>query len=118
MWFPLFLKENWFLWRAATSECKRELADLACKSENDKLYPTVLPNYCPGNSGNEQKKQGTYLGCYRDEFDARIFQGSFARLADNSRFVKFWRQSLVRLVNPPVSLLNKLLKNILKEANW
>jgi hypothetical protein len=73
------------IFRVVTPECKRELADTACKSETGRLYPSSLPNLCPALASDAAKSSGTYLGCFRDEFQHRILQGSFARLADNSR---------------------------------
>ena len=71
--------------RAVTADCKRELAEVACKNENDLLYSKTLPNLCPVETAVPASNLGTYLGCYRDEFQQRILQGSFARLSDNSR---------------------------------
>jgi hypothetical protein len=41
---------------------------------------------CPATVENGKINAGTNLGCFRDEFENRILQGSFARLADNSRY--------------------------------
>jgi len=33
--------------RASTQQCKQEIADAACLSQSNTLYPSSLPSYCP-----------------------------------------------------------------------
>ena len=56
--------------RATTDKCKKDIADLACKTVDaigdlegvGDLYPTHLPNFCPTATSFNPELAGRYLG--------------------------------------------------------
>lgn len=68
--------------RARTDTCKKAIYNVACKSEQQTLYPSSLPRLCPVQG---QEPFGKYLGCFRDnqkDRDMPNFNIQFAK--DNS----------------------------------
>ena len=53
--------------RASSEECKKQIAELACRSVDasdgiGNLYPTHLPNFCPTARTYNEELAGQYLG--------------------------------------------------------
>jgi len=59
--------------RAKTEECRNQIIDLSCKIENGYFYPQTLPRYCTAT--RDAELAGRRIGCFKDEFSARILQG-------------------------------------------
>ncbi|XP_074647913.1 xylosyltransferase oxt-like [Tubulanus polymorphus] len=48
--------------RARTTQCKQEIADVACEAQRGTLYWKKLPRFCKYKDENE----GQFLGCFKD----------------------------------------------------
>lgn len=60
--------------RAATEQCREEIKQIDCAAQRGQLYPTKLESLCPLEVNAELA--GRRMGCFRDAFKARIFQGT------------------------------------------
>jgi len=69
--------------RASSIQCKQEIVDLICAIERGEVYPKQLPRYC--QSKIDVLKAGEYVGCFKDSFNQRLFQGDMIKFkTDNS----------------------------------